>query len=234
MVSGARWRAGAFLAMVTALASACSAAPEAGAERRAASDPTATASRPEPRSGEPSGQASAGRDQARTATAYTCADVRRLVTVTYRLRSGGSADQPISLDLVVDNRMDLGFAAETAGFVEVGDPAPGPFSVLTWGGSSADSIVVRPQAASTKAIDAYVDAGSAQHVGADARVTLVGLYTYVMPGGGRGPWCRLPAHMRATQCLAVQHPDGAWFLTVAEGMRIYQAGSKRLHQQQGW
>ena len=141
--------------------------------------------------------------------------VRLVYTVVSRPTPAGKA---LSVRLTVHNGSERHLLGDIGGAMAVRVPGASSPSGYEWGDSPDDVIGVR--ALTTR--DVLMSNLSARplSVPADAKVSVLGLWSRLGPSRtGRAP-CSLPALVRAPSGLVLGHPSGHWSLSVRRGERL--------------
>jgi hypothetical protein len=141
--------------------------------------------------------------------------VRLVYTVVSRRAGSGKV---LTIRLTVHNGSDRHLLGDIGGAMAVTGQRPGSSTRYEWGDSPDDVIGVR--ALTTRRVLMSNLGAKPLAVPADARVSLLGVWSRLGPSRtGREP-CRLPADLRAPRGLVLGHPDGHWTLSARRGERL--------------
>lgn len=141
--------------------------------------------------------------------------VRLVYTVVSR-RTGSGKD--LSIRLTVRNGFERHLLGDIGGAMAVTMQGPGSPPLYEWGDTPNDVIGVK--ALTTRQVLISNLEAKPLSVPAEAKVSVLGVWSRLGPSRtGRAP-CSLPAHVRAPRGLVIGHPGGRWFLSARRGQQL--------------
>lgn len=173
----------------------------------------------EPRADVTSGRASPTVDASPVAHGAFCRQYEKQVRLVYTVvarRTVSGTD--LSVRLTVHNGSERHLLGDIGGAMAVTGQRPGSPPLYEWGDSPNDLIGV--SALTTRRVLISNLATKPLTVPAEAKVSVLGVWSRLGPSRtGRAP-CWLPAQVRAPRGLVVGHPSGRWFLSVRRGLQL--------------
>jgi hypothetical protein len=147
--------------------------------------------------------------------------VRLVYTVVSRRTASG---KDLTITLTVHNGSERHLLGDIGGAMAVTMRGPGSPPLYEWGDSPND--VVGVHALTTRRVLISNLGTKPQPVPADAKVSVLGVWSRLGPSRtGREP-CSLPADVRAPRGLVIGHPDGRWSLSARRGQQLAEQAQR--------
>ena len=148
-----------------------------------------------------------------------CGRYEKKVRLVYTVVSHRTASgKDLTITLTVHNGFERHLLGDIGGAMAVTMRNPGSPPRYEWGDSPND--VVGAQALTTHRVLISNLGVKPLSVPAEAKVSVLGVWSRLGPSRtGRAP-CSLPAQVRAPRGLVIGHPGGRWFLSTRRGQQL--------------